>query len=148
MYSKILIATDGSDLADKGLDHGLALAKATGASVVIVTVTEIWSGLAIAQNDGQNAAKAIEVFEQAATDQAKAVLDAAAARARSAGIEPEVRHVRDRRPGTGILDTARDTAPDLIVMASHGRRGLNRVLLGSQTVEVLTHGTIPVLVVR
>lgn len=148
MYSKILIATDGSELADKALAHGLSLAKSLGSQVVIVTVTEIWSAWAMSYGDGINAGEAIAAYEEAEAKYAKEVLDAAGERARNAGLDFELRHVRDMRPSDGIISVARASGSDLIVMASHGRRGVNRVLLGSQTNEVVTRSEIPVLVVR
>ncbi|MEE7565163.1 universal stress protein, partial [Xanthomonas sp. Kuri4-3] len=66
----------------------------------------------------------------------------------AAGVPATPRHVLDRYAAEGIIDTAKECGSDLIVMTSHGRRGMSRVLLGSQTVEVLTHGTVPVLVIR
>jgi nucleotide-binding universal stress UspA family protein len=148
VYKKILIATDGSDLADRALEHGLALAKAVGADVVLVTVTEMWSALEMSREAGRKVLQAIETYEQVEADRAKSILAAAAARAETASVRVETRHVSDRRPSEGILDAARETACDLIVMATHGRRGVNRVLLGSQTNEVVTHSNIPVLVLR
>jgi nucleotide-binding universal stress UspA family protein len=64
------------------------------------------------------------------------------------GVSCETLHVKDRHPGEGIIETAREKACDLIVMASHGRRGLGRLILGSVANEVVTHSTIPVLIYR
>jgi nucleotide-binding universal stress UspA family protein len=148
MYKKILIATDGSDLADKALEHGLALAKTVGAKVVLVTVTEMWSALEMSREAGKKVLQAIETYEKAEAERARSILTAAAERAETAGVGWETHHVSDRRPSEGILDAARETGCDLIVMATHGRRGVNRVLLGSQTNEVVTHSETPVLVLR
>lgn len=148
MYKKILIATDGSDLAGRALDHGLALAKAVGAEVVVVTVTEMWSALEMSREVANDSLHAIETYEKIEAGRAKSILEAAAERAKKAGVGCETRHVSDRRPSEGILDAARVTDCDLIVMATYGRRGVNRVLLGSQANEVVTHSDIPVLVLR
>ena len=148
VYKKILIATDGSDLANKAVEHGLALASTVGAEVVLVTVTEMWSALEMSREAGKKVLQAIETYETAEAERARSILTAAAERAEKAGIRCETRHVSDRRPSEGILDAARETDSDLIVMATHGRRGVNRVLLGSQTNEVVTHSETPVLVLR
>jgi len=149
MYRKILIATDGSDLASKAIDHGISLAKATGAAVIFVTVTEIWSAIEMAA-DAINMAtsNSLEKYEEAAAHSAQKILAAARAKAQDAGIECETIHVPDRAPAEGIIATTDAQGCDLIVMASHGRRGLNRVVLGSQTVEVLSYSKVPVLVLR
>jgi nucleotide-binding universal stress UspA family protein len=148
VYRKILIATDGSGLADRALEHGLALASAVGAEVVLVTVTEMWSALEMSREAAKNILHAIETYERIEADRARSILAAAGERAGKAGIVFETRHVSDRRPSEGILDAAQETGCDLIVMATHGRRGVNRVLLGSQTNEVVTHSEVPVLVLR
>lgn len=148
MYSRILIATDGSDLAGQAVDHGLRLAKALGASVVIVTVTEFWSALEMAQESRTGRRDVIQHYEAAAAQSARMILDDAARRAEAAGVAHEERHVPDARPAEGIMDTAELESCDLIVMASHGRRGIQRMLIGSQTAEVIALSKTPVLVLR
>lgn len=148
MYKHILVPTDGSQLATKGLDQGLALAKTLGASVTIVTVTELWSPyeLAIEARSGKH--NPVGQFEQEAAETARRVLDAAAARAEAAGVDHVTLHIPDMPPAEGIIQAATDRGCDLIVMSSHGRRGVRRFILGSQTAEVVSHTTIPVLVIR
>lgn len=149
MYTHILIATDGSELAGKGIDQGLALAKQLGAKVTIVTVTEKWSTADVANPARwQLHDHPIEEYEAAAAAAAKTILDAAAAVAAKAGVPVALKHVKDRLAAEGIIEAAAEAGCDLVVMTSHGRRGLGRLLLGSQTTEVLTHSKIPVLVVR
>ena len=148
MYQKILIATDGTELASKAMTHGLALAKTVGASVVIVTVTELWSVLDIAQRSETQGAKAVEEYEKWAADYATAVLANASETADDAGVPYETRHINDSHPADGILKAAEDANCDLIVMSTHGRTGVNRLVLGSEAVEVLTHTKTPVLIVR
>ena len=149
MYSKILIATDGSPLAGKAVFHGIALAKAVGSRVAIVSVTEMWSALEISRKAGLGEGKeAIAVFERIAAEHASRHLAAAGESAGKAGVEFETHHIADQRPSDGILQVAREAGCDLIVMATHGRRGIDRVLLGSQTNEVVTRSQIPVLVLR
>ena len=148
MYRNILIATDGSDLASKAIDHGVMLAKGIGASVIFVTVTENWSAIEMAAESTRGISKPMERYEEMAAKSAQKFLAAAKTAAQVAGIECETRHVPDRAPAEGIIATANDKGCDLIVMASHGRRGLNRIVLGSQTVEVLAYSKAPVLVLR
>jgi nucleotide-binding universal stress UspA family protein len=148
MYGKILIATDGSELADRAVEQGLALAKALGARAVLVSVTEMWSALEMSRQAARDALHAIETYEKIEAERAARILAEAAERARAAGVAYETVHVNDSRPSEGILHAAREHGCDLIVMATHGRRGVNRVLLGSQTNEVVTHSEIPVLVLR
>jgi len=148
MYRKILISTDGSELAGKAVEHGVMLAKKAGATVTFVTVTEMWSALDMAAEVSRGTSNPMEIYEEMAAKSAQGILHAAEKVARDAGVRCETLHVRDRAPAEGIIATAGEKGCDLIVMASHGRRGLNRILLGSQTTEVLAYSKVPVLVVR
>jgi nucleotide-binding universal stress UspA family protein len=148
MYKHILIATDGSELATKALDHGLALAKRDNARVTVVTVTEPWSALEVAHEARLRRPDPIGHFEELAAAAANRILDDAVQRGNAHGVACERVHVKDQHPAEGIVATAKDTGCDLIVMASHGRRGVSRLLLGSQAYEVLTHCTVPALIVR
>lgn len=146
MYKHILIATDGSEVGLRAVSQGLALAKATGAKVTAVKVTGMWSAYDIIGD--KNPASKIQQFEEMAAAQAKHILDDVAAQAAKAGVACETVHVRDRPPADGIMAVAKDKGADLICMGSHGRRGLDRLLLGSQAHEVLTHAGISVLICR
>lgn len=148
MYRKILIATDGSELAGKALVQGLDLAVATGAEVVIVTVTDIWSALDISSENAAHTLDAQKTYEAVESETAAAILAAAAVQAEAASVPFETLHLKDQRPSTGILQAAHDVGADLIVLATHGRRGVQRMLLGSQTSEVIVRSDIPVLVLR
>lgn len=148
MYRNILIATDGSDLASKAVDHGVMLAKGIGASVIFVTVTEFGSAIEMAAESSRGISNPMEKYEEMALKSAQKILAAAKASAQGAGIECETLHVPDSAPAEGIIATANEKGCDLIVMASHGRRGLNRLVLGSETVEVLAYSKVPVLVLR
>ena len=148
MYNRILIATDGSDLAGQAVEHGLRLAESVGATVVIVTVTELWFPHGMAEDVNAGRLDAIQVYEDVAARSAKTILEDATTRAVSMGVVSETRHVKDRKPAEGIMDTAELEECDLIIMASHGRRGLQRMLLGSQTAEVIALSKLPVLVLR
>ena len=150
MYANILLSTDGSDVARKGVEHGIALAKALNAKVTVITVTE-----ALPIDYGGGVAGAIipspeefDRFDAANKEHAGKVLDQARAMAKQAGISAELLHVPNAHPATAIIETAKSRGCDLIVMASHGRRGIRKLLLGSQTSEVLVDGSVPVLVVH
>jgi nucleotide-binding universal stress UspA family protein len=149
MYASILLSTDGSDVARKGVEHGVSLAKALNAKVTIITVTEplpvdYGSGHASGWIPSQ---EEFDSFDAACKERAGKVLDEARAIAEQVGISAELLHVPNAHPATAIVETAKSRGCDLIVMASHGRRGLRKLLLGSQTSEVLVNGSVPVLVV-
>ncbi|NNF24862.1 MAG: universal stress protein [Rhodobacteraceae bacterium] len=148
MYERILIATDGSELAGRAVDHGIGLAKAVGASVLFVTVTELWSALEIAGEYEDGELDAVRAYEKVAAKSAEKTLSDCARRAASEGVAAKTRHVADRRPAEGIMTTADREDCDLIVMATHGRRGVQKMLIGSQTAEVLALSKRPVLVLR
>jgi nucleotide-binding universal stress UspA family protein len=149
MYKRILIPTDGSEVAQKGVDQGLSLARSLGAKVTIITVTEPFpyypsvdgAGVAIVQAN-------LPDYAESQRKSAEEILAKAGEGAKKLGVAAQVRYVPDARPAEAILEAARTLDCDLIVMASHGRRGLNRLLLGSQTAEVLAASPVPVLVVR
>src|SRR5690606_26668068 len=148
MYRRILIATDGSELAGKGLDHGLDLARAVGARVVVVTVTEPWmpafdDALALSADPDMQ-----REYREGCERSAQRILADAAAQAAAAGVACTTVHVPDGHPSDAIVHAAAEHGADLVVMASHGRRGLGKVLLGSQTEAVLARSKVPVLVVR
>lgn len=148
MYKHILIATDGSELAKKAASEGFALAKSLGAKVTAVTVTEQWNAIAMAAKAERGPTNPIEAYEQHAHAAADRILDDIASSASASGISCATLHVKDRPPADGIIDAAKSSGCDLIVMASHGRRGLSRLLLGSQAARVVTASDVPVLVCR
>jgi nucleotide-binding universal stress UspA family protein len=150
MYANILLSTDGSDVAKKGVIHGITLAKALNAKVTVITTTEpqevdYGSGHASGWIPSQDE---VDSFDAARKERAGKVLDEARAMAEQIGISVELLHVPNAHPATAIIETAKSRGCDLIVMASHGRRGLRKLFLGSQTSEVLADGSVPVLVVR
>lgn len=147
MYQHILIPTDGSEVARRGVVAGIGLAKALGARVTFVTVSEAVPVFAEATGLG---VPAVDLSEFWATldEAAKRTLDAAKALADEAGVPAETSYVPRALPAEAIVEAASAKGCDLIVMASHGRRGIGRLLLGSQTSEVLTHSRTPVLVVK
>jgi nucleotide-binding universal stress UspA family protein len=148
MYKNILIATDGSELAGRAVAHGLMLAKEMKAPVTLVTVTQSWTALDLAHETRLGHPNPIRQFEDMWAASAKAILDAGAQKAKAAGVACELVHVADQHPAEGIIAVAEKNGCDLIVMASHGRRAVGRLLLGSQVSEVLAHCTVPALIVR
>lgn len=149
MYKNILIATDGSDVAARAIDHGLALAKAVGAQVTIVTVIEPFA--VTGGGYATVAGTVIDPLPELIEAQARAaheIVAAAAKVAESAGVPVKTSVVDNSFAAEGINAEAAAIGADLIVMGSHGRRGLSRLLLGSQTSNVLAHAKVPVLVVR
>ena len=148
MYRNILIATDGSEIATKAVVQGLTLAKTLDAAATVVTVTEIWSALDVAHRGRAGQKDPVGTYEASAAALAKTILDEIEKIADSHGMTCRTLHVADMHPAEGIVTTADKIGADLIVIASHGRRGLSRLLLGSQTYEVVTHTKVPVLVIR
>lgn len=146
MYKDILISTDGSEVAQKGVDQGLSLAKSLGAKVTIVTVTErfpVSAGPHWIPGPAE-----IEDYDARQEEAATQLLAAAKAAADRLGVDAATVHIPRAQPAEAIIATANQRQCDLIVMASHGRRGLRRLLLGSQTSEVLVGSPVPVLVVK
>lgn len=144
MFKNILIATDGSELAGKGVVAGLELAKTLGAKVTIMIAIEPWKSMVV----GEAAfAFPIEEYEKAAAESAQTILKASSDLAASAGVPCETLHVTNF-PAEGIVETAEAKGCDLIVVTSHGRRGLARAVLGSQASRVLTLSKVPVLVCK
>lgn len=149
MYNRILISTDGSELGQKGVDHGLALAKALGIEVTLVTVTERFP--VYSSGVGYELSWSETVLTEYADGQKKmaaGILASARQAAERAGVPAETLHIPDAPVAEAIIAAAQERRCGLIVMASHGRRGLGRLMLGSKTSEVLTHSDIPILVVR
>jgi nucleotide-binding universal stress UspA family protein len=145
MYSNILIPTDGSELAGKAVLHGVALARQIGARVTALTVLPPFHVLTA---NPQMLEDTPAQYKERMQDHATATLAPIAEAAQAAGVVCEVLHVEHEHPYQAIIDTATAKGCDLIAMASHGRRGIGALLLGSETVKVLTHSKIPVLVHR
>jgi nucleotide-binding universal stress UspA family protein len=149
MYRNILIATDGSEASARGVEAGLDLARASGARVTLITVSEPFPTYDLASSLGLFAdQKAIASYDANCRKVADAVLSAAKTAAAAAGVECETLHVENNTPARAILDAAKVRSCDLIVVASHGRHGLERFLLGSQATRVVQNAEASVLVVR
>ncbi|WP_320203145.1 universal stress protein [Agrobacterium rosae] len=145
MFKHILIPTDGSELAEKGLDQGLLLAKTLGAAATVIVVTVPLSGFAL---QGMTEAAALGAYDNSVAEELAALKRNIADKAAKAGIAFDFVNVIDASPASAILEVATEKECDLIVISSHGRRGIRRLMLGSQTAEVLGGSTIPVLVVK
>jgi nucleotide-binding universal stress UspA family protein len=145
MYTSILIPTDGSEIAGKAVGHGVALAQRIGAKVTALTVSPPFHTFTTDTQMIEDTPAQYKTRMQALTDK---TLGAIADAARTAGVACEIVHVEHEHPYRAIIDTADAKGCDLIVMASHGRRGVAAIVLGSETVKVLTHCKIPVLVHR
>ncbi len=143
MIKSILITTDGSPLAELALDNGIALAKSLAAKVTVLIVEPVFPHFMIDVGFVKSAE-----FDIGVKALSKKTLESAAARAAAAGVACETLAVSSDNVHQAIIDIASSKRCDLIVMASHGRGGASAVVLGSQTLKVLTHSKIPVLVYR
>ena len=143
MYTNILIPTDGSELAGKAVQDGIALAKRIGARVTVLTVLPPFHTIT---TDTQMIEDTPAQYKARMQKHAEKILGAVAMQA--AGIACDTIQVEHEHPYQAIIDTADSKGCDLIVMASHGRHGISAIVLGSETVKVLTHCKIPVLVHR
>jgi len=143
MTKRILIATDGSERSRRAISAGVALAKALGASVVGCAALRVYPYHGV----GGEIAPAELAFQAQAAAEANRNLDELERAAAEAGVAFG-RILREGHPDDIILQTAETESCDLIVMASHGRRGVFSLLLGSETQKVLARSSRPVLVVR
>lgn len=147
MYKRILLATDGSKLSQKAVDHALALADLTGAEVVALKVvprypqTYFEGGVALASAE-------IARIEKQWASEAMETVNAVKAAGQRLEVRVKPMTAKGDLVAEAVIAAAKRQKCDLIVMASHGRRGLKRLLLGSETQQVLTHSHIPVLVLR
>ncbi len=147
MYQRILVATDGSALSKKAVSSAIALAKLSGAELVALKVVPRYpqsyfeGGLALAPSD-------IARIEKQWATHGQAIVDGVARSSAAKGLSVKALVVKSDLVSEAIIATAKKNKCDLIVMASHGRKGVKRLLLGSETQQVLTHSSIPVLVLR
>jgi len=147
MFKNILVPTDGSKLSMKAVDKAIELSKEMGATLVVLTVispypvTPAGDGYVLEPISG-------DAWDKVMTDRANKILAAAEKRAKAKDAAVQLLSVRNSLIYDGIIATAKKRKCDLIIMASHGRRGLSALLLGSETTKVLTHSSVPVLVCR
>ncbi len=145
MYKHILIPTDGSDLSKSAIQHGVSLAKAVKAKVTSLTVITPSQLFTL---EPEIVSETLDDYRKHMVAFATKCLDQVKAEALAQDVSCDVMYVEHDHPYQAIIDAAANQHCDLIVMASHGRRGISAVVLGSETVKVLTHSTIPVLVYR
>ena len=145
MYKRILLPTDGTEFCERAVRHGIALAKLTQGAVIGVTVTQPLHSSIPRSLIPKNLASTIHSETVKLADEKLAVVQRLA---QEAGVPVEVVRQSNDHPWQAIVETSKQKTCDLIVMASHGRRGVSAVVLGSETYKVLTHSAIPVLVVR
>jgi nucleotide-binding universal stress UspA family protein len=147
MYKRILVATDGSKLSQNAVNHALSLADLTGAEVVALKVvprypqTYFEGGVALAVAE-------VARIEKQWQAEAMEVVNAVKAAGQLKEVKVKAVTAKSDLISDAIISTAKKQKCDLIVMASHGRRGIKRLLLGSETQQVLTHSHTPVLVLR
>lgn len=145
MYKRILLPTDGSGASERAVRAGIDFARDAGAEVVAMTATPAFHAITA---DTEMLEQTRQQYEASARQAAQRRLDEIVALARDAGVACSSVQVASDDPHEAIIATARDRLCDLIIMASHGRRGLKGLLLGSETQKVLVHSAIPVLVHR
>jgi nucleotide-binding universal stress UspA family protein len=147
MYQRILVATDGSTLSKKAVTAAISLAALTGAELVALKVVPRYpmsyfeGGMTISPQE-------VARVEKEWSDNGQAVVDAVKDAATKKGVKAKAVIARSDLVAEAVIAAAKKNKADLIVMASHGRKGIKRVLLGSETQHVLTHSTVPVLVLR
>jgi nucleotide-binding universal stress UspA family protein len=145
MYKHILLPTDGSDLSKQAIRHGITLAKTLGARVTALVVSTPFHTLVV---DPTLVLNALEQYKQLVADHTAKYLAVVRDQASASGVSCDVMQIEHEQPYEAIIDTAKRSGCDLIIMASHGLRGTSAIVLGSETLKVLTHTDIAVLVVR
>ena len=144
MFKRILVPTDGSDITSKAVDTAIALAKSLGAQLYTISVKEPFPYSAISEMQPTPPQEFFDAQDRIGTARVKSVVESA----ERAGVPCQSHLVEALHPWEAIIEHARHNECDLLVMASHGRRGVSALLLGSETQKVLTHSKVPVLVVR
>ena len=145
MYKHILIPTDGSPLSEDAVRQGIELAKSLSAKTTVITVSPRFHTFAV---DPGMITNTPQEFERESEAIATKILGTAEAMARASSVPFRALHVFHDHPHSAIIEAAHTNHCDLICMASHGRKGLSALILGSETTKVLTHSRIPVLVCR
>lgn len=145
MFARILVPTDGSALSAAAVNHAMTFAHEIGATVVVLTVTEPFHVFALSVDQVEETSAG---FQNEVHRRAGLLLADAQNRADARGIACRTLQAESEHPHQAIIEAAEDNHCDLIIMASHGRRGVSALLLGSVTVKVLTHSKLPVLVYR
>jgi nucleotide-binding universal stress UspA family protein len=147
MYQRILVATDGSTLSKKAVSSAIALAATCGAELIALKVVPRYPQ-AYFEGSIPLSSQEISRVEKQWTDEAQNQLAAVVKQAKSKSVSAKAITVKSDVVSDAIIAAVKKHKADLIVMASHGRKGIKRLLLGSETQQVLTHSHIPVLVLR
>lgn len=144
MFKRILVPTDGSEITAKAIATAIELAKSLGAELCTISVKEPFPYSAISEMQPTPPQEFFDAQERIASTRVHAVV----AQSQQAGVACESHTVEALHPWEAIIAYAQRLECDLLVMASHGRRGVSALLLGSETQKVLTHSKVPVLIVR
>jgi nucleotide-binding universal stress UspA family protein len=147
MFKNILVATDGSKLSAKAVAYAIRAAKCFGAKLTVCFATSRYAVGAYSEGVLYDAISEPK-YEQLCRKEAARILDAVARKIEAAGVKFSIAQAIASAPWRAILATAKKSRCDVIIMASHGRRGVSALLLGSETQKVLTHSKLPVIVVR
>lgn len=147
MFKKILVPTDGSPLSDKAVDAAIEFARTTECELVTLCVAEPYVYSALVEGSGIYPMDSA-VYDEKAQEYAQHNVDKAVALAQAAGIKCKATVALSFSPYEEIVRAAEQNNCDVIFMASHGRKGLNKLFVGSETQKVLAHSTLPVLVFR
>ena len=145
MYKHILIPTDGSTLSERTIKQGMMLAKSLNAKVTAVTVSPTFHMFAV---EPMMVTDTPKQYEEDCKLRAEKYLAVARDAVKAAGVSYDEAHIVHDHPYEAIIDAATNRDCDLIFMASHGRKGVSALVLGSETTKVLTHSKIPTLVCR
>ena len=144
MFKRILVPTDGSEITSQAVTTAIELAKSVGAQIFTISVKEPFPYSAISEMQPTPPQEFFDAQERIAAKRLQAVVELA----KAAGLTCQAHSIEALHPWEAIIDHATNMECDLLVMASHGRRGMSALLLGSETQKVLTHSKVPVLVVR
>lgn len=144
MYKNIVVAVDGSTIADNAAEHAIALAKEHKAKLTAVTVTEPYEAVALTATAMVDPSE----YRKRCAEHATEIFSIVIKNAVASGVACETVHQDSHWPYAGIIEAAERANADLIVIGSHGRRGLEALLLGSQAAKLLTHTKLPTLVIR
>lgn len=144
MFKHILVPVDGSETAQKAAQQAAGLAKAFGSAVTVIYVIDPYPFTGLGSDFAYGQAE----YLNAATAEAEQAIQAAKQALEQAGLTPQSKVVEEHATWRGILDAAKTSGADLIVMGSHGRHGLEKIVLGSVAQRVLSHSHLPVFVVR
>ncbi len=144
MFKHILVPVDGSETAQKAVENAAGLAKAFSSAVTVIYVIDPYPFTGLGSDFAYGQAE----YLSAATAEAEQAIQAAKQALEQVGLTPQSKVVEEHATWRGILEAAKTTGADLIVMGSHGRHGLEKIVLGSVAQRVLSHSHLPVFVVR